>query len=117
MNIIHTKTIDNSVYSDRKFKFLLSSLISFPPNLPGALSLTQMYDQMIFNVIIDKIKDQIKLKMNNNDKIPLTIGLAIEEIICRKTFFIIAPDELSKVLESAIEFSLLISTFSKKDDN
>jgi len=59
--------------------------------------------------------------MNSNDKIPLTIGLAIEENICRKTFFNIAPDELSKELGSAIEFSLLLlenvfATFSKRID-
>jgi len=47
--------------------------------------------------------------MNGNAKIPLIIGLAIEEIIYRKKFFNIAPDELSKQLGSAIKFSLLLS--------
>jgi len=68
---------------------------------------------MFLNVIIVKVRDQIKLKMNSNDKIPRTIGLAID-IICRKTFFNIAPDELSRELGSTIEFSLLVSMFSKK---
>jgi len=79
----------------------------------------KILEHMILNVIIVKIEDQIKLKMNSNDKIPLISGLASEEIICRKNIFqhSIAPDELSKVLGSAIEFTLLLSTFFKKDDN
>ena len=46
---------------------------------------------------IVRISDHNKLEMNNNDKIPLITGLAIDNIICRKTFFNVAPSSSSRL--------------------
>ena len=64
-----------------------------------------------------RISNHNKLRIHNNDKILLITGLVIDDIICKKTFFNIAPGELIKAFGSVIDFSSVSSILVKKDDN
>ena len=83
------------------------------------LNFMQKNEHINLSAKIVRISDHIKLtgKMNNNDQIPLITGLAIDDIIWRKTFFNIAPGELIKTLGLVNDFSSVLSILVKKDYN
>ena len=83
----------------------------------AVLNFMQKNEHINLSAKIVRISDHNKLKTNNNDKIPLITWLVIDEIICRKTFFNIAPGELIKTFGSVIDLSSVLSILVKKDDN
>ena len=72
-------------------------------------------EQINLNAKIVKTSGNVKLKMNNNNKIPRITGLAIDDIICKNTFFNIASGELIIIFGSASDISLVWAILVKKD--